>query len=723
MITFDEKNKIFHLFNNDISYILKIHKNGEIGSLYFGKRIHSVNFDYMYKSYISLPITTTFGNLGDGFYLDTLLREYPDFGTGDYRIPAFEIVYGKEHTIVEFLYDSYEIIDGYVGLSDFPHLKINEAKTLLIHLVDKEIKTKITLKYTISDKFSAIVRNVSIDGENITINKALSMNLDLIDKEYDLIQLSGFWGREATVIRTALATGIKKISSTRGTSSATNNPFIALARKNADFNNGEMIGFNLIYSGNFEANIEVSPQNITRVNMGINSSTFYKHDKFISPEVLIVYSDKGLNKLSQIYHDVYRNYLLQKKENLVLLNNWEGTHFDFDEKKIIAMIEEAKQLGIDLFVLDDGWFGNRDNDKAGLGDWTVNLKKLPNGLKPLWQKTKELGMKFGIWIEPEMINMDSNLYKAHPEYIIHTKNRKNHMGRNQFNLDFSNDEVVEHIYKQLEKILDENEIDYIKWDMNKCITGIDNMTKYPKYVENLYKLIKRIKERYKDILIEGCASGGNRFDPGILYYCPQIWGSDNTDAGFRLDIQFGLSIPYPLSTIGSHVSDIPNEQSGRNISMEFRRNVSMFGTFGYELDPQLLSLEDKEYIKKDIKLYKEHADLISNGDLYRIIHNDEISAFNVVSKDKTKSILAYFRRKVKVCEEQKRVNIMGLISDRKYIVNRILKSREYEKIGEFTGDFLEKFGLFMQQKFSGSQNKDGTIYSDFDSDIYIIESI
>lgn len=723
MITFDEKNKIFHLFNNDISYILKIHKNGEIGSLYFGKRIHSVNFDYMYKSYISLPITTTFGNLGDGFYLDTLLREYPDFGTGDYRIPAFEIVYGKEHTIVEFLYDSYEIIDGYVGLSDLPHLKINEAKTLLIHLVDKEIKTKITLKYTISDKFSAIVRNVSIDGENITINKALSMNLDLIDKEYDLIQLSGFWGREATVIKTALATGIKKISSTRGTSSATNNPFIALARKNADFNNGEMIGFNLIYSGNFEANIEVSPQNITRVNMGINSSTFYKKDKFISPEVLIVYSDKGLNKLSQTYHDIYRNYLLPKKENLVLLNNWEGTHFDFDEKKIIAMIEEAKQLGIDLFVLDDGWFGNRDNDKAGLGDWTVNLKKLPNGLKPLWQKTKELGMKFGIWIEPEMINMDSNLYKEHPEYIIHTKNRKNHMGRNQFNLDFSNDEVVEHIYIQLEKILDENEIDYIKWDMNKCITGIDDMTKYPKYVENLYKLIKRIKERYKDILIEGCASGGNRFDPGILYYCPQIWGSDNTDAGFRLDIQFGLSIPYPLSTIGSHVSDIPNEQSGRNISMEFRRNVSMFGTFGYELDPQLLSLEDKEYIKKDIKLYKEHADLISNGDLYRIIHNDEISAFNVVSKDKTKSILAYFRRKVKVCEEQKRVNIMGLINDRKYTVNRILKSREYEKIGEFTGDFLEKFGLFMQQKFSGSQNKDGTIYSDFDSDIYIIESI
>ncbi len=386
------------------------------------------------------------------------------------------------------------------------------------------------------------------------------------------------------------------------------------------------------------------------------------------------------------------------------------------------MIIESKKLGIDLFVLDDGWFGNRNSDKSGLGDWFVNKEKLPNGLKPLWTKTKELGMKFGIWIEPEMVNPDSKLYKEHPEYIIHTSGRKNHMGRNQYNLDFSRDEVVENVYKQLEKILDENEIDYIKWDMNKCITGVENLQNYPKYVENLYKLMQRIREKYPNILIEGCASGGNRFDAGILNYCPQIWGSNNTDAGFRLDIQFGLSIPYPISTIGSHVSDIPNHQSGRNINLEFRRNVAMFGTYGYELNPLSLFDEDKEFIKKDINLFKENANLISTGDLYRIIHNDEVSAFSIVSKDKKKAILAYFKRKVKVYEELIRIPVMGLKPDTEYTVNRILKTREKEKIGEFTGDFIEKFGIFMEHKFSGSIDKEGKIYSDFDSDIYLIES-
>ncbi|WP_156286483.1 alpha-galactosidase [Oceanivirga salmonicida] len=724
MIHYNEKNKIFHLYNDEISYIIKVLKNGEIGHLYFGEKIEVDNLDYLYREYYeNLPITPNFSGTSKGFFLDTLLREYPDFGRGDFRIPAFELEYTDEDFVSEYKYNYHEIIKGYNKVEKLPHIKASESETLLIYLKDELKNSTLILKYTIFNDYPAIIRNTKLLGKDIKIERLSSLSLDLIDSDYDLISLSGHWGRECKYNREKLNRGIKTIDSKRGSSSATYNPFIALSEPNSDFDKGIMIGFNLIYSGNFEVNIEVSPFNSTRVNMGINSFSFNSNlkDSFETPEVLMVYTTKGLNGLSQVYHDIYRNYLLEKKENLVLLNNWEGTYFDFNEEKLLKIIDSSHELGIDLFVLDDGWFGVRNDDFSGLGDWTVNTKKLPNGLKALWQRTKSHNMKFGLWFEPEMVNENSKLYKEHPDYIIGTKNRVNHPGRNQLVLDFSREEVRENIYNQLVKILDNNEIDYIKWDMNRAITGIDKKEKYFAYIIGLYSMLDKLKKKYPNILFEGCASGGNRFDAGILYYMPQIWTSDNTDAISRVDIQFGASIPYPVSTQGSHVSNVPNHQTGRQTSLEIRRNIAMFGTFGYELNPLELSDLEKDLIKKDIKLYKKYSNLICEGDLYRITYDENVSVFNVVSKDKKSCILAYFRKKVKVLEELKTIKIKGLNYDYNYDIYRINKNREEILIGSFNGKFLEKFGIYGEHRFAGSIDENKEIYSDNYTELYIIK--
>lgn len=726
MITFNKQNNIFHLYNNDISYVLMILKNKEIGKLYFGERIENDNLEYLYKEFNSEPsITPSFEGINKGFCLDTLLREYPDFGTGDFRDPAFDLEYENTKSIVEYEYVGHEIIKGYKEITGMPHIKVDKSQTLLIYLEDKLINSKITLKYTIFDEYPAVIRNAEIEGKNIKLNKLSSFNMDFLDSNYELIQLNGHWARECNYTRNEITKGIHKIDSKRGTSSAVANPFIALTRKNTDFDNGEAIGFNLLYSGNFSINVERSPFDLLRVNIGINDFYFSKNldSKFETPEVLIVYSNKGINKMSQVFHDIYRNYLLAKKENYVLLNNWEGTYFDFNEEIILNMIDSANSLGIDLFVLDDGWFGKRDDDFRSLGDWYIHSEKLPNGLTKIIERCKQYNMKFGLWFEPEMANKDSDLYRKHNDYIIQTAGRKDHPSRNQHTLDFSRIEVVENIYDQMIKILDKYEIDYIKWDMNRCITGIDNKEKYHLYIKNLYYLLEKLKNRYKNILFEGCASGGNRFDAGMLYYTPQIWTSDNTDAIDRLDIQFGTSLAYPVTSQGSHVSVTPNHQTGRMTSLEIRRNVAMLGTFGYELNPLNLNEDEKEKIRKDIKIYKKYAKTINYGDLYRIIHDQNETAYSVVNKEKSEALLFYYKRVIKIGTGLKTLKIKGLKENFKYKVSRINLNREEEKIGIFYGSFLDKFGIYREARFSGQRDEENRYYSDYDTDLYVIEEI
>ncbi|MDE6357509.1 MAG: alpha-galactosidase, partial [Eubacteriales bacterium] len=443
-------------------------------------------------------------------------------------------------------------------------------------------------------------RSARFSNEKFVLTNAMSFSVDLPDYKYEMIELTGAWSRERNVKTRKLEHGTQGIYSMRGCSSGNYNPFIALKRFNTDEFSGEVYGFSLVYSGNFLAQVDVDTYDVARVTLGINPNNFNwtlnNGEEFQTPEVVSVYSDKGLNKMSQTYHTLYRTRLARgywrDRERPILVNNWEATYFDFNEEKIISLAEKAKELGIELLVLDDGWFGKRNDDTSSLGDWYVNLEKLPNGISGLSKKITDMGISFGLWIEPEMVNKDSDLYRAHPEYMLATPNRNISHGRNQYILDFSKKEVIDYIYTMLEKVISESKISYIKWDMNRCMSevfssGMDSEYQgkvMHKYILGVYDLYERLISKFPEILFESCASGGARFDPGMLYYAPQCWTSDNTDAIERLKIQYGTSMVYPLSSIGSHVSAIPNHQVFRNTPIETRANVAYFGTFGYELD-------------------------------------------------------------------------------------------------------------------------------------------
>ena len=733
-IIFHKELKEFHLYNKEISYIIHILPNGHVGNLYFGKKIDPYKtYNHLFEG-IYRPLAAYVYEGDNKFSLQNTRQEYPTFGLSDFRKGAFLIKQENGSEISDFKYESHKIIEGKLKLKGLPQTYVEnkeDATTLEITLLDEVIKSKLKLYFTIFEDRAVITRSASflnLSNKSINIEKAMSFNLDLPDSNYNMIQLNGAWGRERHVYDRSIKEGTQGFYSLKGASSAEFNPFLALRRSNTDEFSGEVIGFSLVYSGNFMAEIDVDTYNQTRIMMGIHPDRFSwplnLNEEFYTPEVVIVYSDKGLNYMSQVYHSLYRECLMRGKwKNSVrpiLLNSWEALSFSIDEEKIKELATNASKLGVELFVLDDGWFGKRNNDNAGLGDWTVNKEKFPNGLNEIIEYINKLGMDFGIWIEPEMVNKESELYRSHPDWIIHDPNRKPSHTRNQYTLDFSRDEVVDHIYNQIEKLLSDYNISYVKWDMNRYITECYSKDKganlqgtvYHKYILNVYKLYDKLTTRFPNILFESCSSGGARFDPGMLYYAPQTWTSDNTDAIERIKIQYGSSLVYPLISMGSHVSESPNQQVFRETALETRANVAYFGNLGYELDVNKLSDVEKEEIKKQIQFYKENREVFQFGEFYRIKnpYNNNISAWMVKSNDEKTIILGCYKLLNHANEGKERVKLFGLDKDGDYKL-----SYPYEK--EFKGDELMNVGISMNDDyFCNSGN-------DFSSVLYLLRKI
>lgn len=729
---------IFHIQNNKISYIMNILENGDLGQLYFGHSIKDQDdFSHLYeKACRGMSVNAIEDR---SFSLDHIKREYPYAFKGDMRMPSLDIQRENGSRILEFKYDHYVILKGKPSLEGLPACYCEnkeDAETLSIILKDELLNIELILSYTIYENRAVICRNAKIinhSEDTLMIDRMMSLNLDLPDAQYEMVSLTGAWSRERNIKVSPLHEGIQSVYSIRGSSSSQFNPFLALKRSETTENSGECVGFSLVYSGNFLAQVDVDTYNTARVSVGINPFTFKwplkSKESFQTPEALIVYSNEGLNNMSQTFHSLFQECLcrgpFKNKVRPILLNNWEGTYFDFTDKDIVEIAAEGKKLGIELFVLDDGWFGQRNHDKAGLGDWSVNMEKLPNGISGLSREIEDLWLKFGLWFEPEMVNEDSELFRQHPEYVLGEPGRSRSTGRHQYALDFSNPEVVDNIYEQMKYVLDDSKISYIKWDMNRSLSEVYSVLAdsdeqgmiYHKIILGMYSLYERLIQRYPQILFESCASGGARFDPGMLYYAPQAWTSDDTDAIERIKIQYGTSMVYPISSMGSHVSAVPNHQLYRSTPLKTRADVAYFGTFGYELDPRKLDEDEKEEIKKQISFMKEYRNLIQYGDFYRLqspFEGNE-TAWMIVSKDKKTAIVAYFRVLQEVNTRFRRLRLQGLDENTLYTVDKEIPYQAY-------GDELKYAGLPISDSSAGEHNHIAQ-EGDYLSRLFIIKAV
>ncbi len=736
-IIYRSENQQFHLFNQEISYIFKISDDGKLLHLYYGENLPDNDYTHLIEMH-HRPMTT-YRKENDLLYsLEHLKQEFPEYGTTDFRHPAISLLQKNGSRLSDFVYQGYEVEEGKPKLEGLPATYVDnndESKTLKVYILDSVTNVQVELLYTIYRDYPVITRSARVmnKGKDIQIIENISsLSLDLPDANYEWQQLSGAWGRERTIKSRTLQQGIQSIESTRGISSHQHNPFVTLKRKNTDENQGEAIGAALVYSGNFLIQAEVDTWDVTRLQVGINPFGFNwklnPGEIFTAPEAILVYSSKGLNAMSQTFHQLFRKRLARgkwrEKDRPVLINNWEATYFDFDEEKLVNIAKKAFDVGIELFVLDDGWFGERENDCAGLGDWHVNPKRLPRGIGSLSEKIRSFGMKFGLWFEPEMVNKDSELYRTHPNWIISTPNRKPNHGRNQYVLNFGLDEVVENIFDQMCKIIDESNLDYIKWDMNRPLTDVfdshllaDQQGEvFHRYVLGVYRLYEKLITKYPNILFESCSSGGGRFDPGMLHYAPQAWASDDSDAIERLKIQYGTSMLYPLSSIGAHVSIVPNHQTNRITPIKTRGNVAFFGAFGYELDLNELSEGDLRIVKEQIAFYKKYRTIIHNGTFYRLLSpfdDDNQTAWMVVSHDKKTAIVAHYKTLNEVNAPYRRLKLKGLDNDGLYNVGQnSLRS----------GMELMRAGLVCSDASSGQindQNRRPETF-DFDSKIWVI---
>ncbi len=738
-IIYNEKTREFHLYNQEISYIIKILDNDQPGQLYYGKRLtYREDFSHLFE-YAMRDMSPYAFEGNSTFSLENIKQEYPTFGCGDMRFPAYEIERENGSHVVEFVYKEHKIYNGKPKLEGLPATYVesdDEAQTLELVLEDTSINTRIVLLYTIYEAFPVIARSVRFEcdsDEKITLLSAMSACVDLPDKDYEMIDLAGVWARERHVRRHKLDYGIQSIYSMRGCSSYQFNPFLALARENADEFQGQVYGFSLVYSGNFLAQTEVDNYDTARVLMGIHPNgfkwTLEKGESFQTPEMVMVYSEAGLNGMSQTFHKLYRTRLARgtwrDKVRPILINSWEAFYFDFDAPKLLGLADVAADLGMELFVLDDGWFGKRDDSTSSLGDWYPNEEKLKGTLKELAEKINAKGLKFGLWIEPEMTNKDSDLYRAHPDWLLAEQGKRICHSRTQYVLDFSKKEVREYIGDMLENLLAEVPVSYIKWDMNRTFSEVfsnGNDREYQgkvchKYILGVYELYERLTSRFPHVLFESCASGGARFDPGMLYYAPQGWTSDDTDAIERLKIQYGTSMVYPVSCMGSHVSASPNHQTNRVTPLETRADVAYFGTFGYELDLLKLGEEDKAEIRRQIAFMKEKRDLIQKGTFYRLkspFEGNE-TAWMIVSEDQKKALVGYYRVMQPVNVGFKRLKLKGLKEDTCYKVSGYAY--------DCYGDELMQVGMILSDSASGVWKKGVNDKGDFQAEVFEIVAV
>ena len=680
-ITFNETTRIFTLTTAHTTYQMQADAQGYLLHLYYGARTAG-EMDYL-LNYGDRGFSGNPNSAGSDrtYSLDALPQEYPSLGTGDFRNYALNIENADGSQCCNPVYITHEIAAGKYTLKGLPFVRAeeNEAETLKIILEDPVTKVELHLLYGVLEKEDIITRSVIIKNAGkapVTVKKAQSACLDFLHGDYDLIKFYGRHAMERNMERMPVSHESTRIGSRRGTSSHQYNPGVILAGKNTNEDSGSCYGMLFVYSGNFLVEAEKDQYDQTRIQMGLTDELFaYSLEagaEFIAPEVILSYTNKGLSRLSQQYHHCIMNHICQGKyvhaNRPVLINSWEAAYFDFTGDTIVELAKEAKALGIDMVVMDDGWFGKRNDDNSSLGDWYVNEEKLGGTLTKLIERVNAEGVKFGIWIEPEMVSEDSDLYREHPDWAITIPGRKPVRSRNQLVLDFSRKEVRDEIFKRICAVLDQGNVEYIKWDMNRSLADIYAPNVTYDYVLGVYDFLEKLTNRYPDILIEGCSGGGGRFDAGMLYYTPQIWCSDNTDAINRTRIQYGTSFFYPVAAMGSHVSAVPNHQTGRVTSMHTRGVAAMSGTFGYELNPALLNAKEKAEIRAQLAQYREYQELIREGDYYRLSNpfQDNFAAWMVVSDDRSKALVSVIRLTAEANPPAAYVTLKGMEEDAFY---------------------------------------------------------
>lgn len=680
-ITFNETTRIFTLTTAHTTYQMQADAQGYLLHLYYGARTAG-EMDYL-LNYGDRGFSGNPNSAGSDrtYSLDALPQEYPSLGTGDFRNYALNIENANGSQCCNPVYITHEIAAGKYTLKGLPFVRAeeNEAETLKIILEDPVTKVELHLLYGVLEKEDIITRSVIIKNAGkapVTVKKAQSACLDFLHGDYDLIKFHGRHAMERNMERMPVSHESTRIGSRRGTSSHQYNPGVILAGKNTNEDSGSCYGMLFVYSGNFLVEAEKDQYDQTRIQMGLTDELFAYHleagAEFTVPEVILSYTNKGLSRLSQQYHHCIMNHICQGKyvhaNRPVLINSWEAAYFDFTGDTIVELAKEAKALGIDMVVMDDGWFGKRNDDNSSLGDWYVNEEKLGGTLTKLIERVNAEGVKFGIWIEPEMVSEDSDLYREHPDWAITIPGRKPVRSRNQLVLDFSRKEVRDEIFKRICAVLDQGNVEYIKWDMNRSLADIYAPNVTYDYVLGVYDFLEKLTNRYPDILIEGCSGGGGRFDAGMLYYTPQIWCSDNTDAINRTRIQYGTSFFYPVAAMGSHVSAVPNHQTGRVTSMHTRGVAAMSGTFGYELNPALLNAKEKAEIRAQLVQYREYQELIREGDYYRLSNpfQDNFAAWMVVSDDRSKALVSVIRLTAEANLPAAYVTLKGMEEDAFY---------------------------------------------------------
>lgn len=697
--------KRFALHTDHTSYVIEL-QNNEIPMLaYWGKSLQDIPPMATWQTTL---IPGELDSVRDSVHCAAVLpQEYAAYGSGDQRVPALMLIHANGSRTVRFVYAGHRILPGKPQLDGLPatYAKTGEVETLVLLLRDEQSGLELELSYTAFPAEDAITRSARIINRGaapIRLRRAASACVDLYDgRNMGLIHLYGAWARERTVQRLPLAVGVQKIGSNCGTSGHAHSPFMALVDRKTTENYGDAYGFSLVYSGSFEAEVERTPSDTVRVTIGIDSFDFeWQLDPgaiFQTPEAVLVYSDCGIGEMSRRFHRLFRRHLCRGKyrdlPRPVLVNNWEATYFDFNEEKLLAIAEKAKQIGVDMLVLDDGWFGKRNDAHSSLGDWVCNTEKLPSGLKGLGDRLVAMGLKFGLWMEPEMVSPDSDLYRKHPDWCIHAPERPRGEMRWQLMLDLSRDEVCDYIINTVSTVLESAPISYIKWDCNRTVSEPGSAGLPPerqqeqsyRYVRGLYRVLEVLTTRFPDVLFEGCAAGGGRFDPGMLYYMPQIWTSDDTDAVERLQIQYGTSLVYPAVTMGAHVSACPNHQTGRSTPFSFRGDVAMCGQFGYELDLAALSDDELTLAREQIAFYKTYREVIHYGDLYRLASplEGDVAAWSFIKED-TVLLCAYVQRG-RPNRNALPIRLQGLEPTAEYI---------RQKTGEcFSGAFLMQIGV------------------------------
>ena len=712
-IRYDDVNRVFELDTDNTSYRIGIADDeGFVGHIYYGRKIRSQQCGQFLRTWEG-PFVPSTNNRERCSFLDTFPTEYSGNGIGDYRESCIAVKTITGSRTTDLMYESYDIIDGKPELEGLPASFAGDemVQTLILHMVDKGDGLEVDLIYSVFECEDVITRSVKVRNngdKDIRLTKVYSACIDMDDEDFEMLTLHGSWARERQMERRSIAYGKQSVSSLRGESSHQDHPFMAWMTKGSNQASGDVYGMHFVYSGNFIAQIEKSQFDSIRAVMGIHSEGFEwlltPGDEFVAPEVVLTYSHNGIGQMSRNLHDFYREHLIRSKylhqKRPVLINNWEATYFDFDTDKLLSIAKSAAEHGIEMLVMDDGWFGHRNDDTTSLGDWFVNENKIKGGLKHLVDEVNKLELKFGIWMEPEMISPDSELYRKHPDWAFSVPERTATLSRNQYVLDLSRKEVRDYVYECVYKVISSANIEYVKWDMNRQLTDIGSMEftgdrqgeLAHRYVLGVYELQERLVRDFPDLLLENCSGGGARFDPGMLYYSPQIWCSDDTDAIERLSIQEGTELIYPLSTIGAHVSDCPNHTVGRTTPFMTRAHVALAGTFGYELDITKISDEERMVIPEQVALYHKYNDLVREGDYYRIASYRENGLYDcwmVVAKDKSEALVTYVQVLGKPNVHSRKIKLLGLDEAADYRLDGT------DKV--YGGDLLMNAGLLIEK--------------------------